>query len=307
MVVVVLAGACRFHFDALGSPSDDAIAGDTGGDDGVVPCDGADCACTTMHLDLEGYSAGVVNGQDGWQALGTAGMGCAVYDHQVAANTYGYPQFGATSMRASNAVTSGCFGDATFTKSLPYDAGESTAATGGASSGTRRPHFMAEFTIASTQAALQTGLDVEVDADQGVGARSVYVDFYDLAAGLSIDFADYQDVPPYGSPGNPAHGCGGGDGFVTTTIATGLPRTVPITIRIEIDYFEGPHNDVSRIYIDGALKHTGTTWEDYSRWCDATSLSITVDSLMIRTGGTAKPALAGKGFVIDNITLQSCM
>ena len=40
-------------------------------------------------------------------------------------------------------------------------------------------------------------------------------------------FSDYQDQAPFGSVGTPSDGCGAGDGFVTTTVATGLDRSVP--------------------------------------------------------------------------------
>src|SRR4051794_29533049 len=64
------------------------------------------------------YQAGTINGQDGWSSTGAAGSGCATYDHQVVANSGPHPaSFGSQSLRISNAVTSGCFGDQTFSKS----------------------------------------------------------------------------------------------------------------------------------------------------------------------------------------------
>ena len=56
------------------------------------------------------YTAGSINGQDGWSSTGP-------YDHEVD-TSYGIATFGAQSLRLSNAVTSGSFGDQTFSRSL---------------------------------------------------------------------------------------------------------------------------------------------------------------------------------------------
>jgi hypothetical protein len=33
-----------------------------------------------------------------------------------------------------------------------------------------------------------------------------------------------------------------------------------------MDVIDGPSNDVVKVYIDGALVHTGTSWENYYRY-----------------------------------------
>ncbi len=71
-----------------------------------------------------------------------------------------------------------------------------------------------------------------------------------------------------------------------------------------MDFVDGPANDVVKVYVDGVLRHTGTSWEDYFRDQEVNP-TRTVDSVLFRTGGTAAPATAGKGFVIDNLTLVS--
>ena len=74
-----------------------------------------------------------------------------------AASGYG---FGSQALRASNAVTSGSFGDQTFSPGLANPAGESGA-----------PHFDASFRIGTTQATEQTGLFMSVSPDSGDGSR----------------------------------------------------------------------------------------------------------------------------------------
>jgi hypothetical protein len=40
----------------------------------------------SLGIGFESYAVGTVHGQDGWSSLGAAGMGNAVYDHQIVAN-----------------------------------------------------------------------------------------------------------------------------------------------------------------------------------------------------------------------------
>jgi len=241
------------------------------------------------------YVLGSINMQDGWSSFGSAGTGCAVYDHAVASNTYGYTTFATQSLRISNARTSGCFGDQTFSKSLANEAGEAGATNNAQSGGTRQTHFDASFDIASTVPTQQVGMNMSVSPDRGDGSRMSYLRFEDGTVGLDVIFFDVQGTT------NPAN-------FVSTLVASGLNRAIPHRVRFSIDFVDGPSNDVVRIYIDGLLVHTGTTWENYYRY-DAEAATEqgtrTVDSMLFRTGGTAVLANDGKGFVFDNLTLSS--
>ncbi len=253
----------------------------------------------SLTINFETYAVGTVNGQDGWSSTGAAGSGCAVYDHAIVSNSGAPASFGTKSLRMSNAVTSGCFSDQTFSKSLANEAGETSAQNGGMSGGTRQNYFEAQWDFASTvPGAEQPGLSVVASPDRGDGARMSWVQMRDTSAGLEINFNDYQrsnDPTCSNTIG----------GFVQTTIATGLDRTLPHKIKITMAFADGSANDLVRVYVDGALMHTGTSWEDYYRDCEPNSTTRTVDSLLFRTGGTAAPATAGKGFLIDNITLLS--
>ena len=280
---------------------------------GVCVGDPRDCSSTdSVFVDFENppYATGSIHLQDGWSSSGASTGSCALYDHAVATNTYGYASFDGQSLRMSNAVTSGCFGDQTFSKSLSSEVGETTADNGGMSGGPRGTHFEAEWSFASTvPGAEQPGLSVVASPDRGDGARMSWVQMTDTPSGLEVNFFDFQDVAPYGSAGNHADGCGTGDDFFSANVASGLDRTVPHTIRVVLDTCEGPRNDTVEVYVDGVLGHTGTTWEDYFRWCDESlpsDVSRTVDSILFRTGGnTPAPATLGHGFVIDNLTVRS--
>ena len=102
---------------------------------------------------FETFTLGNVNGQDGWSMTGA-------YDVAVVTNSYGYASFGTKTLRISNTVTSGGFGDQTFAKKLVNEAGE-TAAYSAAPSGIRQKSFVAQWDFASTvPASQQPGLSI---------------------------------------------------------------------------------------------------------------------------------------------------
>lgn len=246
------------------------------------------------------YTLGNINGQDGWTFTSPT------YDVAVA-DSLGTAGFGLQSMRISNAFTSGSFGDWVFSKPVVDEAGEAIAENGGLSGGTRQNHFEAEFDIASAvPGAQQPGLQISVSPDRGDGARMSYLRFEDQSDGIHAIFFDYRDILPFGtSVGDSANGCGVGDDFFGTDVAT-MDRSLPHTAKFVMDFVDGPRNDVVKIYIDGVLVHTGTSWEDYFRYCEGNQ-TRTVDSLIFQarsSAGTA-PDTEGKGFLIDNMALSS--
>jgi hypothetical protein len=251
----------------------------------------ANADSANINFEPPTYSLGDINGQDGWSKTGS-------YDAAVVSNTYGISSFGTQSLRISDAVTSGGFGDQTFSKSLANEAGETDALNGGMSGGTRQPHFEAQFDLASTLPTLQSGMHVSVSPDRGDGARMSYLRFEDQADGIHVFFDDVTD---------PTHAVNG-ETFNETDIAT-LSRA-PHAIKISMDFVNGPDNDVVKVYIDGSLKITGTSWEDYYRFDTESNPSLvsnsrTVDSLLFRESGAANAADAGNGFLIDNLSLLS--
>ncbi|HEV2083507.1 MAG TPA: hypothetical protein VGR09_00380, partial [Gemmatimonadales bacterium] len=96
-LVALMASAC----------ADQNMTNETSTNDLSTPAPSFLVAGTSVAVDFENppYSTGTINGQDDWTSLGAAGSGCAVYDHAVATNSYGYSTFGAQSLRISNAVT----------------------------------------------------------------------------------------------------------------------------------------------------------------------------------------------------------
>lgn len=238
--------------------------------------------CSTDATTFDTFSTGDVDGQGGWESTGP-------FDQAIVENNYGIESFGCKSLRLSNAVTSGSFGDQTFSYSTPNEAGEADSTSAGESGGTRVNRYEAQFDIASTQPTVQTGLSVSVSPDRGDGSRMSYLRFEDQADGIHVYFDDYQV-----------------DTFVETELTT-LTRAAH-TIKFVIDYKDGAANDIVSIYIDGILAHTGTTWEDYYRTDSSQSFEQsprTTDSLLFRVAGTAAPANSGKGFLFDNVVITT--
>ncbi len=273
---------------------------------------------------FEDFNAGEIDGQHDWKSLGGLGAPppanpldthCAVYDHVIADNTaatssYWYLLFARRSLRISNAVTSGCYTDQTFSSRTANYAGQAGAWTTSPNGsvnytlagGVLQNHFEAEWSFASTvPGALQPGLQMVASPARGDDSRMSWIQMNDLADGLEVVFAERS---------NPA---AAGD-FELTTVAEHLDRRVPHTIRIAMDFIDGPGNDIVRVFVDGALKHTGTSWENYyfydpdgqSNFGGAPPI---VNRIMFRTGsdthrgipGDPAPATLGHGFVIDNL------
>jgi hypothetical protein len=235
-------------------------------------------------------SLGSANGQDGWAVTGP-------FDQEIVDNTYGYADFGCKTLRISDSVTSGSFGDQLFSPSTTNEAGETDALSGEMSSGTRQSRFEAQFDIASTMSSEQSGMHISVSPDRGDGARMSYLRIEDSAEGINIFFDDVQGTD------NPAN-------FIETQVATDLSRTAKHTIKFAMDFVDGPSNDVVQIYIDGELVHTGTTWENYYRFDPESNPSLvsnsrTVDSLLFRESGAAHAGNAGNGYLIDNVMLST--
>ncbi len=228
----------------------------------------------------EGFAPGNINGQSGWKKTGS-------YDAEVESS----PVIAdLQSLRISNAVTSGAFGDQTFAPDLASGAGETGI-------GDSENHFEAQFDIASVLGALQAGLVISVSPDDGNGARMSYLRFEDQADGIHVHFVDVVDAGPIGTVAS----------FPDQDIAT-ITRT-PHTIKFVMDFVDGPANDVVKIYIDNVLEVTGTSWEDYYRYdpeqAGNGNLLSEVDTLIFRAGGTAAPANSGNGFLFDKVSLLS--
>jgi hypothetical protein len=274
----------------------------------ITPTAGADTIGPITFESSQGYVLGDINGQPAtspqpngrWSKTGPYDVAVAPVSAFQAASGYG---FVSQALRISDAVTSGSFGDQTFSPGLADEAGETGADNAGLSGGVRQPRFDASFLIGTTQATQQcaacaTPLHMTVSPDRGDGARMSYLRFEDQADGVHVFFVDVTD--PGGVPN--------GDTFNTTDIAT-LDRAHSHLVQFSIQFADGPAQDTVKIYIDRKTAITGTTWEDYYRYdseqAPAGNKVPTVDKLLFRESGDQNIADAGQGFLLDRVTLAS--
>ena len=286
----------------------------------------------------QGYVPGSIDGQPSsgpiWQGQNPPGIPInPLIDQAIVTNGPGAPEsFGTQSWRISNAYTSGSFGDMPFSPSLKNEAGETMALNGNGvltfSGGVRQNHFDVQWAFASADPTgpgtdCTTAVDtlcsyISMSPDRGDGARMSYIRLEDDTSGLRVFFDDYQDRAPYGSLAEPAAGCSAEDTFTETMVASGLDRREAHSVQLTMDFVDGPRNDVVQVLVDGKHVHTGTSWEDYFRWCtesgggvpfdSAHDQSRTVDSMLFRVGGgqgETHPLNRLKGFLIDNLSYAS--
>ena len=251
---------------------------------------------TIGPIGFDDYSVGDINGQNGWQKTGPYDVEIENVADFTAASGYG---FGTKALRLSNSNTSGSFGDQTFSPALLNDAGEAGASDGGGlSNGVHQSHFEVEFNIGTTKATQQPGLAVTMSPDRGDGARMSFLRFQQGDDGIHVVFYDVDNPGPVGTVSS----------FEPHDVAT-ITRGEQHAIRLEMEFVDGPGNDVVEVFVDGDLEFTGTSWEDYHRFdpeaAPGGNLVPTVDSALFRISGTAAPANAGQGFLVDGFRLNS--
>lgn len=243
---------------------------------------------------FESYSVGDPVGQQGWTAQDIGGYNAAHFDLGIVDPSSVWPggELGTRALRISNGVTSGGFGNQLQTPSLADEAGESSAENLGMSGGTRQSRLSGSFTFASATRTYQAGLGVTLSPDRGDGARMSWIRLTDEPTGLQVEIAYYDGI---------AHD------FGYEVVASGLSRDEVHTLDFTLDLVDGPNNDVLWVSVGGecgSWAESGS-WEDYHRDWAPGNPTKTVDSLLIRVGGTAVPGVLGGGFYLDDVSLTS--
>jgi hypothetical protein len=224
-----------------------------------------------------GYTVGNINGQGA--DVGNTWLKSGPYDAAVASAT-DFPAIGdlgfeTQALRISNAVTSGSFGDQTFSPSVTP-----------AVTGTAQHKFASSFSIGTTSpGAQQPGLAISVSPDNGQGARMSYLRFEDQPNGVHVFFDQAR-----------------GATFKESDIAT-LDRTIAHTIAFSIDFSASASKAVT-ISIDGLVKATGSTWESYYQTQEHNP-TPSVSTMLFRASGTAAGTVGSGGFLIDNLSVAS--
>ena len=252
------------------------------------------------ETDFTGFTTGVsVNGQGGWGIGGINGYPAGVTVDEEVTDIGG----GNIVWRLSNSVVSGNLNDMPFAPrpaGIPTTPGDTSTNpvlgqpdmfAGEASTTAEYRRFTASLDFRSVTGATQPGLNVSVSADNGCGGRMSFVRLVDSGTGIDVVTFDVDAAGDFVGP---------------LTIATGLSYTDWHHLSFVVRFWDGPSNDVVRIYLDGALIHTGTSWEDYFTASQHSSypLGVPVQTIVFSTGSTAVPENAGYGFYFDNVITE---
>jgi RES domain-containing protein len=249
---------------------------------GLASFAAADTTGSIGFESTEGYHVGDINGQptghtNTWVKTGP-------YDANVVTTSrFDFSQ----ALQISNAVTSGSFGDQTYSPGV--DA---------AGAGTSLSHFDASFKIGTALADYQPGNNVSVSPDNGEGARMSYLRFEEHTNGVHVYFVDVTDKGPVGTVA----------AFNEKDIAT-LSRGSAHTVGFSITFKTGTATDLVKITIDGKQAATGTSWKNYYRDDPEQTTSGNVVPSTSKLGfflrGTAVPSDLANGYLFDNVTLSS--
>jgi hypothetical protein len=190
---------------------------------------------TTHSTDFEEFSLGSVNGQGGWGVTGP-------FDQEVV------DLAGNRVLRLSNRYTSGSFIDQTFaprpggTGMTPADPVNSKPGFFAGETSTRATYnrFIGSFDIRSVATGdTDRGARITASPDNGQGARQGFLAFENIETGVAVETVEYD-----------------AQGKFTFKPLTTINFGVWARIRYEIDFIDGPFNDVARIYINDTLVKT---------------------------------------------------
>ena len=268
---------------------------------------------------FETFNTGVsVNGQSGWTVedawgydMSEGGWGTNLDEKVVDDGT------GNKVWRISNAYAYNAYSSQPFSPTAESVAGETGSSLWndrgpdhtnpynpphfGANATTNQ--FYSSFDFRSATGAAQSGLAITLSPSaKQSSVRMSYLKISDNGStGFDLLFYDTSN---------------GDQDWNPTTVASGLSYSDWHSIDMDVAFVDGVDNsggqingnDVVKIYVDGSLEHTGTTWESYYY---AEGEGVTeprlqaVDSLLFRVTGTAAPATLDNGFYFDNVEISN--
>jgi hypothetical protein len=263
---------------------------------------------------FESFNLGSINGQQGWTAQDSFTTSTTVGNwDQAVMDVNGKRVF-----RMSNAVTSGTYSSQVFSSRSAQVAGESGSALwndrGPNGSAPYNPlqygayatsnQFYSKVDFRSATGSAQAGLALALSASAKQG--SVRMSYVQIADNGSTGF-DLKYYETLGDGAFPAS---------ATTIASGLSYSSLHSLEMTIDFVDGVTvgndgkvygNDVLKIYLNGQLIKTGTTWESYyykyENITAGTPRLQAVDSMLFRVAGAAAPSTSGQGFYFEDFAI----
>ena len=235
-----------------------------------------------VTANFEDFTAGSVDGQQGWTSAGMMDQAVAAVARMEAA----FDVFGTQALRISNGVAENNFPNSVRSAPLSVPVGESTATPLATE---RNNTFDASFDFGTTSPNEQVGLQMSISPIDNDDGRMTLVRLLDTADGIDVVVLEYDDAT---------------DTFPTVTIVEGLSRAVPHNLRIALTTVDGASNDILQVFVDGTLEYTGSGWEQYYR--DIMSNLVLIERLQFQVRpGDQNAANTGNGFYFDNFTITS--
>ncbi|MFM7767368.1 MAG: DUF1565 domain-containing protein, partial [Bacteroidota bacterium] len=226
--------------------------------------------------------------------------------------------------RMSNAITSSGYTSQVFSATSTQVAGETNAALwnnrGTVGSSPFNPiqygaysannTFYTKLKFRSATGAAQPGLALTLSPSAKQSAvRMGYIQIQDNGTtGFNLNF--YETLANGAFPSTP------------TVIASGLSYSALHTLEMGITFVDGVStvggqvygNDVVKVWLNGNLIHTGTTWESYYYTTAAERNAVAtapaprlqaVNSMLFRVAGTAATATSGNGFYFEDFAISN--
>lgn len=267
-------------------------------------------------VNFDGLSAGTINGQAGWTVADQWGNQT---DFDSSSPGVQRPDEAVVNLggnqvwRMSNAYTRSTYADQPFSHRSPFVAGETGSSLWnnlgpnhtspysppqfGANANSN--NFRTSFDFRSVTGAPQAGLSITLSPSaKRSSVRMSYLRIFDGGSGLNVDFIDSSN---------------GATTFTTTNVASNLSYSDWHSVAMDVTFVDGVNfgsggeingNDVVQVFVNGALAHTGTTWESYYYAAERIVPTLprlqAVDSMLIRSAGTAAPGNLGNGLYFDN-------
>ena len=260
------------------------------------------------------FSLGSVNGQQGWTMQDSFGNSVTAFNQSIKQDGNGNNVF-----QMSNAVTNSSYSNQVFSNTSSAVAGESSSAALYNNYGTNHlapynpaqygayatdSQFSTSFSFRSATGAAQSGLSLTLSASAKQSTvRMTWLQLKDTGSGFNLEYFETQ-----------------GSDFVAATLATGLSYTATHDVSMTIDFVAGVNtvggvnygNDVLKIYLGGQLIKTGTTWESYYYANELTPSGgapriQAVNSMLLRSSGTAAAGTAGNGFYFSDFTVGNAV
>ena len=251
---------------------------------------------------------GTINLQQGWTTQDSFNTTVGTNFDQTIQET----QNSGRVWRMSNAFTSGSFSSQPFSPTTAQVAGEmgsslwndfgqdktkpkSPPGYGGNSTTTT---FYTRVNFSSATGSPQPGLSLGLSLCAKQSSwRMTLIQLNDSGAGIDIIY--------YNRPLNQYNN---GTTKSNIRIASGLSYTAVHSLETVTYFKDGFDNDVVNVFLNGTLIYTTRTWEVYYYFLGGVNVEPrlqAINSLLVRSSGTAKPSYDGNGFYFTEIDVST--